>query len=206
MTLGALSEASGIGASTIGNYENEKTEASTETLKKLADVLRVSVEEITKVVPAKNSTPSAETSSEPMSVREPAPTYHTRTPRDPDPAPANLGDISDDIMNCAINDVCDKIQNSKSNIDQYNAVYLALMYLPEFKLRLLKKMSTLDEEKTANSQMYQCEVCGECSYAKICKHADPHVRTDSCFTKERPCPHQKKITICTCCNRKDKVQ
>ena len=51
ITLSALAKATGIGASTIGNFENGKTELSSEKLKILADFLRESPEKLMESVP-----------------------------------------------------------------------------------------------------------------------------------------------------------
>lgn len=48
LTLDQLARATGLGASTIGNFENGKTKVSKDTLKKIADSLKVSVDDILK--------------------------------------------------------------------------------------------------------------------------------------------------------------
>ena len=51
MTLKQLAEKSGLANTTINNFENGKSQMSAESLRKLADSLTVSVEEILKEMP-----------------------------------------------------------------------------------------------------------------------------------------------------------
>ncbi|MDF3129257.1 helix-turn-helix domain-containing protein [Kiritimatiellaeota bacterium B1221] len=75
-TLKSLSEESGIGVSTIGNYETGKTEMSEESLKKIASILKVTTEELSRTERLKSPGRHSET------VTDPDTQHATRSPKE----------------------------------------------------------------------------------------------------------------------------
>ena len=156
MTLSSLAEASGVGKSTIGNYENGKTEASKKSLKKLADILKVSVEDLSEVLPSNNAAPP-ESAAEKLIVREPSAPYASTAPP-PDIMPGDLSDIPDVVIMAAVDDAGRKLQAATTPLDRYNAACIATMYFSEIKNRSLNQMI---ETKCTNHS--------KCNYAQACQ-------------------------------------